>query len=678
METKMDIEGIKAVATAIRTISMDAVQRARSGHPGSPMGCAELGALIFGEVLKHYPQDPRWINRDRFVLSAGHACVLLFALLHLSGYDISLEDIGRFRRMNSKATGHPELEVTPGVEITTGPLGQGIANAVGMAIAERMLAARFNTNREIIDYYTYAMVGDGDLMEGVSYEAASLAGHLGLGKLIVFYDSNGITIEGSTQLSFTEDVRKRFQASNWQVFQGSAYDLRRIMKFLGAAKKETRKPTLLIMKSVIGKGSANLAGSNEVHGSPLGEEEVKASKRAMGVPVNSEFYIPAHASAYMAERMNKWEEGHTQWQEIFRLWEIENPEKRSELEKALGSGLTNAPVHTPSRAREVLKLPVFQKGVEIATRIASGKILEALANQLPELVGGSADLSHSTATHIESLGRFDFMNPRGRSLYFGVREHAMAAIANGIAVGRFFRVFCSTYLVFSDYMRPSIRLAAMMKLPTIYVFTHDSVFLGEDGPTHQPVEQLASLRAVPNLLVLRPGDAEETATAWKMAISREDGPTALILSRQPLRVYEKADADWEDSLRHGGYIVSDSKGQPKIVLIATGSEVNLALETKRLVSSDDLRVVSIMSRELFQKAPSDVQEKLIPAEARRIVLEAGVSQGWEGIAGKSGQIFCVETFGKSATMKELQELFQFEAPRLCTTAREMLADESQR
>ena len=675
----MDIEGIKSVATAIRCISMDAVQRARSGHPGSAMGCAELGALVFGEILNHYPRDPAWINRDRFVLSAGHACVLLFALLHLSGYEISLDDLKRFRRLSSKATGHPELGVTPGVEITTGPLGQGIANAVGMAIAERMLAARFNTKREIFDYRTYAMVGDGDIMEGVSYEAASLAGHLALGKLIVFYDSNRITIEGSTELCFTEDVRKRFQAFNWQVFEGSAYDLPRIMRFLGSAKKETRKPTLLIMKSVIGKGSANLAGSHEVHGSPLGEQEVKASKKAMGVPEDSEFYIPARASAYMTEQMKKWEARHAQWQEIFRLWQIENPEKQSELEKALGSGSTTVSVHTPlyTGRTEGLKLPAFQKGAEIATRIASGQILEALANQLPELVGGSADLSHSTATHMEALGRFDSMNPRGRSIYFGIREHAMAAIANGMAVGRFFRVFCSTYLVFSDYMRPSIRLAAMMKLPTIYVFTHDSVFLGEDGPTHQPVEQLASLRAVPNLLVLRPGDAEETAAAWKMAISREDGPTALILSRQPLRIYEKADANWEETLRHGGYTVSDSKGQPKIVIIATGSEVNLALETKRLLGSEDVRVVSMMCRELFNKAPSAIQEKLVPTEARRIVLEAGVPQGWEGIAGKSGRIFCVETFGQSATMKELQEFFQFEPHRICKKVREVSVDEGQ-
>ena len=399
----------------------------------------------------------------------------------------------------------------------------------------------------------------------------------------------------------------------------------------------------------------------------------------MGVPEDSEFYIPARASAYMTEQMKKWEARHAQWQEIFRLWQIENPEKQSELEKALGSGSTTVSVHTPlyTGRTEGLKLPAFQKGAEIATRIASGQILEALANQLPELVGGSADLSHSTATHMEALGRFDSMNPRGRSIYFGIREHAMAAIANGIAVGRFFRVFCSTYLVFSDYMRPSIRLAAMMKLPTIYVFTHDSVFLGEDGPTHQPVEQLASLRAVPNLLVLRPGDAEETAAAWKMAISREDGPTALILSRQPLRIYEKADANWEETLRHGGYIVSDSKGQPKIVIIATGSEVNLALETKRLLGSEDVRVVSMMCRELFNKAPSAIQEKLVPTEARRIVLEAGVPQGWEGIAGKSGRIFCVETFGQSATMKELQEFFQFEPHRICKKAREVSVDEGQ-
>ena len=589
--------------------------------------------------------------------------MLLFSLLHMCGYDISLEDIRNFRRLNSKATGHPEFGITPGVEVTTGPLGQGMANAVGMAIAERMLAARLNTERKIIDYYTYGIVGDGDLMEGVSYEAGSLAGHLGLGKLILFYDSNGITIEGSTDLCFTEDVRKRFEASNWQVFEGSAYDLAKIMKFVDAAKRETRKPTLIIMKSVIARGSPNLAGSHESHGSPLGEAEVRASKKAMGVQEDSEFHIPNGAREYFSEREKKWEERYRQWQETFRLWAMENPGKLTEYGKLGQSG-----------AAGELQLPRFKKGEEIPTRIASGKILAALSRQFAEIVGGSADLSHSTSTYMEGLGNFNRENPLGRNMYFGIREHSMAAIANGIAVGGFFRVFCSTYLVFSDYMKPSIRLAAMMKLPVIYIFTHDSVFVGEDGPTHQPVEQIASLRAIPELLVLRPGDAEETRAAWKMVISRKDGPAALILSRQPLRVYEKADADWEENLRYGAYIVSDSREEPKTVIIATGSEVNLALETKSFLGSDDVRVVSMMCRELFLKAPHDIREKMIPAGAKRIVLEAGVSQGWEGITGSSGHMHCVERFGKSASMKELRELFGFVPGSIGASVREMAVE----
>lgn len=655
----MNLSGIKAVATAVRTLSIDAVQSANSGHPGQPMGCAELGATIFGEILSHYPRDPAWMNRDRFVLSAGHGCMLLYSLLHLSGYDIYLQDIKNLRRLNSKATGHPEFRTTPGVEMTTGPLGQGLASAVGMAIAERMLAARFNTRRKIIDYYTYALVGDGDLMEGVSYEASSLAGHLGLGKLVVFFDSNGITIEGSTKLCFTEDIKKRFRACNWRVLQGSAYDIKRIIRLSRTAKQETHRPTLIIMSSMIAKGSATLAGSHKAHGSPLGEKEVKATKIAMGVPENSSFYIPNEAIEYFKEQMIKWEERYKRWQDTFDLWSKENPERYDELRR-----------FRENINLQKLRLPIFKKGEEIPTRVASGKILAALTQQLPNIVGGSADVSHSTSTFIESMGNFGLSNPMGRNLHFGIREHAMAAIASGIALCGLLRVFCSTYLVFSDYMRPSIRLAALMRLPVIYIFTHDSVFVGEDGPTHQPVEHLASLRTMPGLLVFRPGDAEEASVGWQMAIARKDGPTALILSRQPLRVYEKEDANWEQTLRYGAYVVSDSTGEPQTVIVATGSEVNLAIDTKRLLGSGSVRVVSMMCKELFSGAPPDIRETIIPAKARKVVIEAGVSQGWEGIAGDHGLIHSIETFGESASIEELRELYRFSACSISESLRE--------
>ncbi len=628
---------------------MDAVQRAGSGHPGQPMGCAELGATLYGEILNHYPQDPAWANRDRFVMSAGHGCLLQYTLLNLCGYDISVDDIRSFRRLDSKATGHPEYGIVPGVEVTTGPLGQGIANAVGMAIAERMLAARFNTERALIDYHTYCLAGDGDLMEGLSYEASSLAGHLGLGKLVVFYDSNGVTIEGSTKLCFTDDVRKRFAACNWQVFEGSAYDIPKIMRFVAAAKRESTRPTLIIMKSVIAKGSCNLAGSPEAHGAPLGEAEVRASKRAMGVPEESEFFVPPEATEYIANKKLAWEEKYRQWRETFELWTRENPEKHEEWLK-----------YQREPDLSAIRLPHFEKGAKVPTRAASGEMLKALMASFSNVVGGSADLSHSTSTYVKGMDFFSSDNPGGRSFYFGIREHAMAAIANGIAVSHLFKVFCSTYLVFSDYMRPSIRLAAMMKLPVVYVFTHDSILAGEDGPTHQPVEQIASLRAIPGLSVLRPGDADETCVAWKMAIATAKGPTALILSRQSLTVYEKDDPRWEESLKSGAYVVSDSVGTPATVIIATGSEVNLALETKRSMGRDDVRVVSMMCRELFLKAPRTVREEIVPSASRRVVIEAGVSQGWEGLAGDSGLIISVESFGKSAPMKDLSVAYGFD------------------
>lgn len=655
----MDIQSIKAVATAIRTFAMDAVQIAGSGHPGQPMGDAELGATLYGEALRHWPQDPEWPNRDRFVQSAGHGCLLQYALLHLCGYDISVEDIRKFRRLNSKATGHPEYGIVPGIEVTTGPLGQGIANAVGMAIAERMLSARFNSQRSIIDYHTYCLAGDGDLMEGISYEAASLAGHLGLGKLVAFYDSNGVTIEGGTDLCFSEDVRRRFLACNWRVLEGSAYDIPMIMRLISRAGHDTGKPTLIIMKSVIANGASSMAGSHEAHGAPLGESEVRASKRSMGVPEDSEFYVPPEATDYLAKRALAWEKSYKEWQNTFELWARENPEKHADWLRFRSE---------PNL--DEIALPRFEKGARVATRVAGGEILRSLSAKLNNMVGGSADLSHSTSTNVPGIDFFSSQNSKGQNLHFGIREHAMAGISNGIAVSRMFRVYCSTYLVFSDYMRPSIRLAAMMKLPVVYVFTHDSILIGEDGPTHQPVEQIAALRAVPGLVVLRPGDAEETRVAWQMAMSRTDGPTALILSRQALEVYEKNDPMWEQSLRLGAYIVSDSIGEPGTVIVATGSEVNLALETKRTLNDPDVRVVSMMCRESFMKAPREVKERIVPSSSHRVVVEAAVAQGWEGIAGDSGVVISVEDYGKSAPLKDVSAAYGLTPEAIAARIRE--------
>lgn len=639
---QIDIEPLKAVATAVRVLTMDAVQKAKSGHPGLPMGCADLGSLIYGEILSHHPADPAWINRDRFVLSAGHGSMLLYSLLHLSGYALSLEELKNFRQHDSLTPGHPEYGLTPGVETTTGPLGQGIGNSVGLAMAERMLAARFNTETvRLIDHYTYVLCGDGDLMEGVSAEAASLAGHHGLGKLIVFYDSNSITIEGSTDLAFTEDVLKRFAAYGWQTLSGDAYDLEGIMKLVKEAQNEENRPAIIKLKSVIGKGSPNMAGSHKVHGAPLGEDEVKAAKIGLGVSEDGAFYIPREASEYFEIRREEWRKRYSDWQDMFKLWRQENPRLASEWD------LFFQPV-----VADNLEFPLYNEGDKIATRKAGGEVLNAMARQIPNLIGGSADLAPSNATDLKGMGSFQKGNPRGRNLHFGVREHGMGAIVNGLALHGGIKPFCATFLVFSDYMRPAIRLAAMMKLPVIYIFTHDSVFVGEDGPTHQPVEHITALRAIPNLVVLRPGDAQETAAAWKLALARTDGPTVLALTRQGLEVYAKDDAQWVDHVKHGAYIVKDCEGSPEIVLLATGSEVSLALGIAEELGSA-VRVVSMISRELFLQQPQDFKEKLIPSTARRVVIEAGISMGWEGIAGSDGIVQSIDRFGESGPADQL-------------------------
>jgi len=642
----MDTKALEAVALSVRSLSMDAVQKAQSGHPGLPMGCAELGALLYGEVMRHDPEDPTWANRDRFVLSAGHGCMLLYSLLHLSGYGLTLDDIKSFRQLGSRTPGHPELGRTPGVETTAGPLGQGISNAAGMAIAETMLAQRFNTPKHaVVDHYTYVLAGDGDLMEGVSAEACSLAGHLGLGKLVVFYDSNHITIEGSTDLAFTEDVPARFRAYGWHVQEGDAYDLAGIASLVAAAKREKERPSLVLLRTTIGKGSPGKAGTAEVHGAPLGDEEVKATRRALGIPVDAAFYVAPAALEYFGRRRVEQRTAHAAWKELFASWSRENPDKRAEWDAWFAR---------PSLAG--VPSAGFAPGDKIATRKASEKTLNLVCQKVPNLVGGSADLSPSNNTVMKGLGDYQRASRGGRNFHFGVREHGMGAIVNGLALHGGLRPYCSTFMVFSDYMRPAVRLAALMKLPVIYVFTHDSIYVGEDGPTHQPVEHLAALRIIPGLEVLRPADAEETEVAWHMAVERADGPTVLALSRQNLEVFRKADAGWRASMRRGAYVASESEGKPEVVVIATGSEVGASLKAKELSGLRGVRVVSMPGRGLFLAQDRSFRESILPPGVRRIVVEAGVSQGWEGIA-DGGRLVCIDRFGESGTASAVGKHF---------------------
>jgi len=634
----MNIQGIEAAAKTVRTLSMDAVQKANSGHPGLPMGCAELGVLLYGEIMKHHAEDPAWIDRDRFVLSAGHGSMLLYSLLYLSGYGLSLDDIKNFRQLGSKTAGHPEYGLVPGVETTTGPLGAGFSNAVGMAMAEQMLSARFNTaGKTVIDHYTWVLAGDGCMMEGITSEAASLAGHLKLGKLIVFYDSNSITIEGSTELAFTENVKMRFDAYGWQTLACGAYDPAGIMAAVEKAKAETGRPTLIEVTSVIGKGSPNKAGSHAVHGAPLGEDEVRETRRALGAPEDESFYIAPGTMDYFKERRAAMADRYEAWKSDYAAWRKADPEAAELFDRFM----KKEPDLT------ALSLPEFEAGTTLATRAAGGKAIQAAARAVPNLVGGSADLAPSNNTNIDGGGDFTTLDRSGRNLHFGVREHAMGGVMNGIALHGGFHVYGGTFLVFSDYMRPAIRLAALMGLPVIYVFTHDSIFVGEDGPTHQPIEHIAALRVIPGLRVLRPADAEETAEAWRMALLRTDGPTALVLTRQKLPVILKADTSWREAIHRGAYIARDCKGSPDVVIAASGSEVSLALEAADRVQELKVRVVSVMSRELYLSQERAYRDTIIPPGIRTVAVEAGVSSGWEALTGCRENILGIDRFGES-------------------------------
>ena len=644
----MDNHALEAIALSVRTLSMDAVEKANSGHPGLPMGVAELGALLYGEILNHNPEDPDWAGRDRFVLSAGHGSMFLYSLLHLAGYDLPLEELKKFRQVGSKTPGHPEYGHTVGVETTTGPLGQGVANGVGLAIAEQMMAARFNTkDHAIIDNYTYVLAGDGCLMEGISSEASSFAGHLGLGKLIMFYDSNKISIEGSTELAFTEDVAARYRAYGWQVLESDAYDVDGIRKLVGSAKAETGKPTLIILKSLIGKGSPNKAGTHGVHGSALGEEESKAAKRQLGVDEDSQFYIDPAATAYFAEYKKELSDRYRRWKNDFDAWSKANPGLFAQWQETVNGDLT-----------DLLKdaaLPEYSVGDKIATRKASGAALQSLAKLLPNLVGGSADLAPSNNTAMPDYGDFSIAHPEGRTLHFGVREHAMGAVSNGIALYGGLRPFCATFLVFTDYMRPAMRLSALMNIPVVYILTHDSIFLGEDGPTHQPIEQLAALRAIPNMRVLRPADGEETNEAWLMSLEH-DGPSSLALTRQGLPTLDKADKSWRRNMRKGGYVVTDTDGEPEVVLVATGSEVSMAVDAAKR-SKKKVRVVSVISRELFLSQDEGFRNGIVPPAAKVIVAEAGICQGWEIFGGAEAEHHCLHGFGASGPGDAVAEFF---------------------
>ncbi len=655
----MDKE-LDSIALSIRSLSIDAIEKAKSGHPGLPLGAAELAAMLYAKILKHNPKNSKWLDRDRFVLSAGHGSMLLYSILHISGYAVSLEDIKSFRQLGSRCPGHPEYGDTDGIETTTGPLGQGVSTAVGMAIAEKMLAAKFNTSEhEIVDHYTYSLVGEGCLMEGVSSEASSLAGHLKLGKLIVFYDENKITIDGSTDITFTENVEERYKAYGWQVLRGSMYSYDDIENLVNKAKQDER-PSLIILKSVIGQGAPTVAGKNSAHGAPLGANGVSEAKKNLGLNPEKEFFVAEEAYSFFKNKQKEFSDREEKWNSLFAEWSKANPEKLKEWEMSFNPDVFKKIV-------ESVKLPEYKADEVLATRAASKKALNEFAKQLHNLVGGSADLQGPNAVGLENISAFSNENPAGRYIYFGIREFAMGTILNGIQLHGGFRAFCATFLVFADYLRPALRLSALMKIPGIFVFTHDSIFVGEDGPTHQPVELIASLRAMPNTLVLRPADAEETGEAWKQALLNTEGPTCIILSRQGLPILKKADALWRKSIENGAYIVKDCEGTPDVTVLATGSEVSMAVKAAALVKDKQVRVVSVMCKERFETCAKDFKHSVLGGckkHVRVVTVEAGVRQGWEGWNSCKSDNFSIESFGTSAPGQKVAEHFGFTVEEL--------------
>lgn len=667
METKNIIQ--KCIDT-VRVLSADAVEKANSGHPGTPMALSPLGHMLWSEVMHYNPQNPEWVNRDRFILSCGHACMLQYSYLYLTGYEITLDDIKKFRQLHSITAGHPEYGLTPGIEVTTGPLGQGFANGVGMAIAQQYMAERFNQpDFNIFDYKIYVICSDGDLMEGVSAEAASLAGHLGLGNMIYFYDNNHITIEGDTDLTFDENVVKRFEAYGWHVQRlPDVNDLDALSKAIENAQNETNRPSLIEVRSHIGYGSPNKQDSAAAHGSALGKDEVKLVKENFGFDPDKSFVIPNEVLDYYREAGKKSAKNEEDWNELYKNYRKRHPDLAKEYETITAGKLPDGWEG---------KLPTFEAGDKMATRKASGQTLNAIAEYFPQLIGGAADLAPSTDTNLNDYKSFSAKHRDGRNFHFGIREHAMGAVLNGMALSNYLIPYGATFLIFSDYMRPPLRLAAIMKIRPIMVYTHDSIGLGEDGTTHQPVEQLIGLRTVPNMTLIRPADANETAQAWRVAIKHNDGPVAIVLTRQGIPIIDQEKYGKAKELEKGAYILSDSDGDPDIILIATGSEVHLILEAQEKLKEDGIkaRVVSMPSWSLFDKQSAAYRESVLPKHIRkRLAVEAGSPVGWLKYVTDEGDVLGIERFGESAPGDEIMKEYGFSVENVVKRSKALLLE----
>jgi len=676
--TRPDGAGIKDKDTeqlgidTVRILAADAVQKANSGHPGTPMALSPLGHVLWTKIMNYNPRNPGWPNRDRFVLSCGHACMLQYSYLYLTGYDLSLDDIKNFRQLHSKTPGHPEYGLTPGIEVTTGPLGQGFANGVGLAIAKRHLAARFNRpGFELFNYKIYAICSDGDIMEGISSEAASLAGHLGLGEIVYIYDDNHITIEGNTKITFEEDVAQRFEAYGWHVqVLDDVNDLAAVTKAIQNAREETSQPSLIKIRTHIGYGSPNKVDSAAAHGSALGPDEVRLVKEGFGFDPNESFVVPGKVLEYYRAAGGKGAGLEEAWNDLFSSYKKEFPELATEYEAALQDRL-------PQGWEK--KIPVFKqadgKGGQLSTRVAGGKVLNSIAASLPGLLGGAADLSPSTETNMPAYGSFSADDPGGRNFHFGIREHAMGAILNGMAVTKGLTPFGATFLIFSEYMRPPIRLAAIMKIRPIFIYTHDSIGLGEDGTTHQPVEQLISLRSIPNITLIRPADANETAQAWKAALQHQGGPVVLVFTRQNLPIIDNQDYKRIGDLSQGAYILSEPERSPELILIATGSEVSLILQAQQKLKENGIaaRVVSMPSWELFEKQEDSYKQRILPKGLKkRLAVEAGSTLGWNKYVTDEGDILGMTRFGESAPAEALFKEFGFTVENVVNKAKALM------
>ncbi len=653
----------------IRFLAVDAVQKANAGHPGMPMGCAPIGYLLYRKIMKHNPANPKWLNRDRFILSAGHGSMLLYSLLHLCGYNVSMDQLKQFRQWGSITPGHPEFGLTDGVETTTGPLGQGISNSVGMAIAQSYLQAKFNKDDiKILDHFIYGICSDGDLMEGVSHEAASLAAHLKLGQIIFFYDNNGITIDGSTSLAFSEDVGKRFEAYGWHVQHvEDVNNLSSLEAALKNAQAEKDKPSIIVTRTHIGYGSPNKQDKASAHGSPLGEEEVKLTKQNLGWPLEHAFLVPEEVFKDFKEVASKGKEAEESWNELFKKYETKYPEDAKLFKEVMSGNFGDA---------WKVKLPVFKdEGKKISTRVASGNVLNAIADSLPTLIGGSADLAPSNNTYLSAYSNFSAENKGGRNFHFGIREHGMSSILNGMALYGGVIPYGGTFLVFSDYARGALRLGSISHIRPIYVYTHDSIGLGEDGPTHQPIEHFAALRSIPGLLFIRPADANETAQAWRVAIEHKDSPVAIILTRQGLPVIDQEKYPSAANLEKGAYIIKDCAGTPDVLLLATGSEVSITIKAAELLEGEGVkaRVISLPCWKLFEKQSPEYKNSVLPNNVKaRVSVEAGVNLGWEKFIGLDGTSVSIEKFGASAPGPILMEKYGFTPEDIVKAAKSVL------